>query len=137
MRRRPKLLIALVVVAALVVPAGLILFFAERTTVSSSPVQSTPRKEVRVIPQPRPPSAVELRAFLRSNGQHPTACAARGSRMVCLLAHRAGRCEQDADGSGSCTYRGTSTGKKITAHLLLWTTSTASATATVTDRVDR
>jgi hypothetical protein len=131
LRRSTRLLIAFVIVAAVAIAAGLILVFSGETTGSSSPVPSRSKKVWSPL-RPKPPSAVELQAFLRANGQHPTSCAVRASRVVCLLAHRAGRCEQDADGSGSCTYRRTSTGKQITAHLLLWTTSTASTTVTVT-----
>jgi hypothetical protein len=46
--------------------------------------------------------------------------------MVCLLAHGAGRCEEDAAGNGSCTFRGT----KTSGREMVWVTSSDSVTLT-------
>jgi len=124
-RRWTTLLIALAGTGVVAIAVGAIWFFAEGATVSS------PRPAVRKVwtpLRPKAPSAERLRGLLRANGDHPTTCAARGSEMVCLLTHGAGRCEQDADGNGECTYRGTTT----THRLLTWATSTVSATVVVT-----
>lgn len=131
MRRRTKLLIlslSLTIVAVVPGPTAVaFLFFAEGSTASSPSVPSTSR-QAWIPLRPKPPSAAQLRAFLRSNGDHPTTCKAHGSKMVCLLAHGAGRCEEDAGGNGSCTFRGTKTSGRD----LFWVTSTATDTITIT-----
>jgi len=105
-----------------VVPVAVI-WFTEGSIASST--GRTPVAPHRIAP----PSVVQLRAFLRENGQHPTTCAARGTETVCRLARGGGRCDQDADGSGECTYPGTTTSQR----LLTWATSTVSVTVTGSD----
>ena len=126
MRRRATLLIALAVTGVVAIAVGAVWSFADGSTVSS-PSRPAVTK-VWTPPRPKAPPAQQLRGLLRANGDHPTTCSARGSEMVCLLAHKAGRCEQDADGNGECTYRGTNTSHRF----LTWATSTVSATVVVT-----
>ena len=115
-----------ILVAGAVVPLATIWFFAGGSSASSSGLPAVTK--VWIPLRPKAPLAQRLRGLLRANGEHPTTCTARGSEMVCLLAHGAGRCEQDADGNGECTYRGANSSHR----LLTWTTSTLSATVVVT-----
>src|SRR6185437_4856245 len=88
-----SVLVVLLVAGVVVVPVAIV-WFAQGSSASSP----GPLKSHRL----RPPSVVQLRAFLRANGQHPTTCAAGGTRTVCVLASGAGRCVQDTDGNGEC-----------------------------------
>jgi hypothetical protein len=103
LRRSTKLLIALLTIGVVLTPIAVVVFFTEGSIVSSSSTPAAATK-VRIPLRPKPPSAVELRAIMRADGEHPTSCTARGRRMVCLLAHGAGRCEESSDGHGSCTF---------------------------------
>jgi hypothetical protein len=128
LRRSTKLLIALLTLGVVVTPIAVIVFFTEGSIVSSSPGRPAVTKAWTPL-RPKPPSAVELRAVMRAYGQHPTSCTARGPRMVCLLAHGAGRCEQSSDGHGSCTFRGRT---KAVSDVMVWVTNSFSDTVAVT-----
>jgi hypothetical protein len=128
LRRSTKLLIALLTLGVVVTPIAVIVFFTEGSIVSSSSGGPAATKAWRPL-RPQPPSAADLRTYLRADGQHPTSCTARGSKMVCLLAHGAGRCEQDSDGRGSCTFRER---KKGLSDEMIWMTNNMSDTVTVT-----
>jgi len=67
-------------VAGLVVPLAIFWFFAKGSSVSSSvrPAMT----ELWIPVRPNAPSAEQLRGLLRANGQHPTTCAARGTRTA-------------------------------------------------------
>jgi hypothetical protein len=128
LRRSTKLLIALLTLGVVLTPVAVIVFFAEGSTVSLSPGQ---RAVTRVwIPlRPKPPSAVALRTFLQVDGQHPSRCTARGSRVVCLLAHGAGRCEDSSDGHVSCIFEART---KSVSEEMIWATNNFSDTVAVT-----
>jgi hypothetical protein len=126
-RRSTKLLIALVTLGVALTPVAVSVFFTGGSTVSSSGRPSVTK--VWIPLRPKPPSAVELRAFLRANGGHSTRCTARWPTMVCVLAHGAGRCEQDSGGHGSCTFRAR---KKSLSEEMIWVTNISSDTVTVT-----
>jgi hypothetical protein len=128
LRRSTKLLIAVLTLGVVLTPVAVIAFFAEGSTVSSSSGQPAVTK-VWIPLRPKPPSAVALRTFLRADGQHPTSCTARGSRMVCLLAHGAGRCEESSDGDGSCTFEART---KSVSEEMIWVTNNFSDSVAVT-----
>ena len=128
MRRSTKLLIALLTLGVVLTPVAVIVFFAEGSIVSSSSGEPAVTR-VWIPLRPKPPSAVALRTFLRADGQHPTSCTARGSRMVCLLAHGAGRCEESSDGDGSCTFEART---KSVSEEMIWATNNFSDTVAVT-----
>jgi hypothetical protein len=126
-RRSTKLFIALLALGVVMVPIAVFAFFGEAATVSSSSGAAAVTK-VPIPLRPKPPSAGELRVLLVANKQHPTTCTTHGSTTVCLLARGAGRCEQDADGLGSCIHRGGNTSHPF----LGWQTATVPSKLTVT-----
>ncbi len=128
MRRSTKLLIALLTLGVVLTPVAVIVFFTGGSPVSSSSPRPAVTK-VWIPLRPKPPSAMQLRALLRVNGERPTRRTAHGSTMVCVLAHGAGRCEQDSRGHGSCTFRAR---KKSLSEEMVWVTNVSSDTVTVT-----
>jgi hypothetical protein len=129
LRRSTKLVIALLTLGVVLTPVAVIVFFTEGSIVSSPSRRPAVTKVWWIPLRPKPPSAVALRTFLRADGQHPTSCTARGSRMVCLLAHGAGRCEESSDGDGSCTFEART---KSVAEEMIWATNNFSDTVAVT-----
>jgi hypothetical protein len=128
LRRSTKLLIALLTLGVVLTPIAVVVFFAEGSIVSSSSGRPAVTR-VWIPLRPKPPSAVEVRAVMRANGEHPTSCTARGPRMVCLIAHGGGRCEESSDGHGSCTFQARTNGLS---EEMIWVTNNFSDTGAVT-----
>jgi hypothetical protein len=128
LRRSTKLLIALLTLGVVLTPIAVVVFFTAGPIVSSSSERPAATR-VWIPLRPKPPTAVALRAVMRANGEHPTRCTARGPRMVCLIAHGGGRCEESSDGRGSCTFRGRA---KSVSDEMVWVTNNFSDTGVVT-----
>jgi hypothetical protein len=128
LRRSTKLLIALLTLGVVLTPIAVIVFFTTGSIVESTSGRPAVTQTWTPL-RPRTPSAVDVRAIMRANGQHPTSCSARGPRMVCLIAHGGGRCEESADGHGSCTIETRTTS---VAEEMIWATNNFSDTGAVT-----